>query len=96
MEARCAAGTSHDQAAFCAVPAVPPPLTTATQANSQPAGHLPQSTPRAVHAVLGPHTHLHALHEKVGDPQRVEQVARAGLLLAVVLAQVTAGQGRQV
>mmetsp|Transcript_12173 Transcript_12173/g.26968 ORF Transcript_12173/g.26968 Transcript_12173/m.26968 type:complete len:510 (+) Transcript_12173:311-1840(+) len=30
---------------------------------------------------------LHALHEQVGDPQGVEQVARSLLLLAVVLAQ---------
>src|SRR5690606_12452352 len=31
---------------------------------------------------------LHALHEEVGDPQRVEEVAGAELLLAVVLLQV--------
>jgi hypothetical protein len=31
---------------------------------------------------------LDALHEEVGDPQRVEQVARAVLLRAGVLAQV--------
>ena len=31
---------------------------------------------------------LDALHEEVGHPQRVEEVARARLLLAVVLAQV--------
>lgn len=31
---------------------------------------------------------LHALHEQVVDPQAVEQVAGARLLLAVVLAQV--------
>ena len=35
---------------------------------------------------------LDTLHEQVGDPQRIEEVARAALFLAVVLAQVEEGE----